>query len=115
MLSNCEPEINELDQSTWAIHDIFWLDISMNDALRVTMLKSFEQIYHNFGRLLFIEWLLPLGDFLKQLTTRAKLHAKVNVFGIIVCLIVLDDVRMVNLLHELNLIFQTLEILRVQF
>lgn len=87
----------------------------MNDALRVTMLKSFEQIYHNFGRLLFIEWLLPLGDFLKQLTTRAKLHAKVNVFGIIVGLIILDDVRMVNLLHELNLIFQTLEILGVQF
>ena len=87
----------------------------MNDALGVTMLKSFEQIYHNFGRLLFIEWLLPLGDFLKQLSTSAKLHTKINVFGIIVGLIVLDDVRMVNLLHELNLIFQTLEILRVQF
>ena len=87
----------------------------MNDALRVTMLKSFEQIYHNFGRLLFIEWLLPLGDFFEQLSTSAKLHTKINVFGIIVGLIVLDDVRMVNLLHELNLIFQTLEILRVQF
>ena len=107
MLSDCKTEIDKLDQSTWTIHDIFWFDISVNDALRMAMLKCLEQIKHDLGRLLFIEWLLPLGDFLEKLTTRAKLHAEVNVFGIIVGLIVLDDVRMVNLLHELHLIFQT--------
>ena len=87
----------------------------MNDALGVTMLESLEQILHDFCRLLFTEWLLPLCDFLEKLTACAKLHAKVNVFGIIIGLIVLDDVWVVNLLHELHLIFQTLEILRVQF
>ena len=79
------------------------------------MLKSLEQIYHDFGRLFFTEWLLSLSDFLEKLTSCAKLHAKVNVFGIIVCLVVLNNVRMVNLLHELNLVFQTLQIFRVQF
>jgi len=42
MLSNSKPEIDELHQSIMAVHDIFWLDISVNDALRMAMLESLE-------------------------------------------------------------------------
>ena len=88
-----------------SIHDIFRLDISVNDTLGMTMLKSLEKIQHDFSSFLFREWFFSRGDFLKEFTSCTKLHTEVNVLAVIICFVVLNDVWMINLLHKFDLIF----------
>ena len=87
----------------------------MDDALGMTMLKSFEEIHHDCCCLYFGKRFLPGRNFLEELASRAQLHAEVDVLLIVVRLVILDYIWMVDLLHELDLTLQTLEILRVEF
>lgn len=79
------------------------------------MLKCLEKISHDFGCLSFRKWFLPLGDLVKELTASTQLHTEVNVLAVIVGFVVLDDVGVVHLLHEPDLVLETLEVLRIQF
>ena len=42
VLCDSETEIDELDEVVATVHDIFWLNVSVNYALRVAMLKRLE-------------------------------------------------------------------------
>lgn len=85
----------------------------MDDALGMTMLKSFKEIHHDCCCLYFGKRFLPGRNFLEELASRAQLHAEVDVFLIVVGLVILNYIGVVNLLHEPDLTLQTLKILRV--
>jgi len=80
MLGNSKAKINEFDIATFAIHDILGFDISVNDTLRVAMLKCLQQFKNDFGGFLLIKRLTSGSDLFEQLSSRAKLHTKVNIF-----------------------------------
>lgn len=42
VLSNCETKVNKFDFICFSEHYVFWLDISMDDILRMTMLQCPE-------------------------------------------------------------------------
>lgn len=110
VLDNGESEIDELDL-VLSIHDILWLDVSMDDVLTVAVTERSKQFDHYISGLLLTIWRASLKHLLEQLSASAQLHAQINVFLVIVGLVVLNDIGMVNLLHELHLALQTLEVI----
>ena len=90
------------------------LDVSVDDALGIAMLQSLDELKHDLSGLTLTEWLASCRDLLKKLATRAQLHAKVNVLVVIIGFVVLDDVGVIDLLHDLHLVLQADEILGLQ-
>lgn len=77
----------------------------MGDILRVTMVNGLEQRFHVAGRLRLSEGLvLLLANLLEKRHTWDELHYQVDIFRIVICFIVLDDVRMIKPMQSLYLL-----------
>ena len=71
----------------------------------MTVINSAKEFLHNLGRLTLTKHLVLLrGNLVEELTTRAVLHDKVHVLDIIVGLVILDNVRMVQLRQDSDLL-----------
>ena len=77
------------------------------------MLQGLEELLKD----LLGKWLinLVLQHVLVEVATSTQLHAKVNVFLVIVRFMIAHNIRVVNLLHDLDLVPEILEVLRMQF
>lgn len=70
-----------------------------------------QQLAHVMGGIFFVEYLVILFcNFLKQLTATDILHNEINVLFIDVCLIVLDNIWVIELGEYVNLLLNCLEV-----
>ena len=93
-----EPEVDQLQLPVRRQHDVVGLDITVDDALRVQVVQRREQFPHVKDTVLFGEGLIiSICDLVKKLAAADVLHDEVNELLIDISLVVLDDVRMVQL------------------
>lgn len=106
-----EPKIDQFDLTILAVHDILGLDVAMYHSRGMTVINRAKELLHNLRCLTLTEHLVLLGcNLVKQLTTWAVLHDKVHVLDIIIGLVILDDVRMVQLRQNSDLFLYGLDI-----
>ena len=75
----------------------------MDYILAVTVTEGLEQLLKQLGALNFREPLLLSCNLLEQVASRAVLHAQLDVLFVVVGFEVLYYVRVVDLLHDLDL------------
>ena len=84
----------------------------MHDVLCMTMVDRLEEGLHVLSGFSFSKYLVGLlADFFKEGHACDELHDEVNIHGIVVGLVVLDDVRMVKCVQRGNLIHDVVQIL----
>lgn len=106
-----QPEIDQFDLAILAIHDVLWLDVAMYHPRGMTVVNRAKEFLHNLGRLTLTEHLVLLRrNLVEELAARAVLHDKVHVLDIIIGLVILDDVRMVQLRQNSDLLFDGLDV-----
>jgi hypothetical protein len=81
----------------------------------MAMKDSSKNFFHGHSSLIFAHSLWRLSYFVKKLASRTKLHYKINEFNVIVCLIILDNVRMINLLQNRNFFMQSINLFLGKF
>lgn len=82
----------------------------MADLVLVQMLDGTDHLLHHHDCIFFTKPLL-LDDAFKELAARSQLHDDMNVAGINVAFMELDDVWVVDLLQNRQLLLQQLHIL----
>jgi hypothetical protein len=93
-----EPEVDQLQLPVRRQHDVVGLDVAVDDALRVQVVQRREQFPHVNDTVLLGEGLIiGVGDLVEQLAAADVLHDEVNELLIDISLVVLDNVRMVQL------------------
>mmetsp|Transcript_14620 Transcript_14620/g.34873 ORF Transcript_14620/g.34873 Transcript_14620/m.34873 type:complete len:309 (-) Transcript_14620:272-1198(-) len=110
-----EAEVDDLQRAVGLLaHEqkILGLQVSVHDAVRMAVGERREDLLHDPRRVPLGELLL-LDDAIKQLTTRTQLHDDVDVSGILEGLVQLDDVRMIQRLHDIDLRPKSGEVLDV--
>lgn len=75
----------------------------MHNLLLMTVDHSGEQLLHNDGRVILTEG-FDLRDFIKELTSIYVLRDQVEIDLVLVELVELYDIRMIELLQDVNLI-----------
>ena len=71
----------------------------------MTVINGAKKFEHDVSSLTFIENLVLLSsNFVEELTSRAILHDKIHVLCVLVCLIILDYVRMIESRQYLDFI-----------
>jgi len=98
-----EAKINEFDSVVVAVHYVFGLDVPVDNVLVVAVMKCLEELAHQLGYIALPHGLSLFSNLLEQLSAGAQLHHKVDVLLVVVGLIVLDNILMINLLHDLYL------------
>jgi len=99
-------EINDLDLVESLVgfeENVLGLKISMNDVSLMTVVNAGQNSFHKDGSIMFIE-LATSNDLIKELTTLAKLSNNVVALLIFKVLIHFDDVRVIDILENINLI-----------
>jgi len=108
---NSQTEINQLDVAIFVVHHISWFNISVDYILPVTVIKSAQTFFNNLNGSLFTKLFVVLSccfTGIKKGATLTHLHHQIQKSLIAVRLDVLDDVWVVNSLHNANFILQTL-------
>ena len=83
----------------------------MNNILRVTMVNRIEKSFHVTCCGSLCEGLVfLLSDFLEKLLSRDELHHQVNVLLIVVSLVILDDIRVIELMHNRNFLHDAVDV-----
>ena len=91
-----QSEINQFKLSILCKHNIFRFDISMDNPLTVHMIASTEQFFHIICSYFLAKYIIILlGYLLEKLSSADVFHHKINIFIIIICLIIFDNIRMV--------------------
>lgn len=100
-----QSKIYELDSAIFSHHDILSFYISMDNVCLMAMIDSFKQIIHYVCNYWFLQSLSLrlLCDEVKEIPTWAILHNNVQKLVILICLIILNDIRMIKCLDDLNL------------
>jgi len=84
-------------------HDILRLNIPVDDTLGMTVVYGLEQLPHILGSLLLSIVFLP-ANFLENRVARNILHHQVNELYVIVSLVVIHDVRVVQITQNFDLL-----------
>ena len=85
----------------------------MDNALSMTMIYSLEELLHVASCLFFAKCLVCLlRDFIEQLASSDVLHNEVNVFCIVICLEILDNVGMVQSVQNSNFFHDAINVFR---
>jgi hypothetical protein len=93
-----EPKIDELYLAVSPIHDILRFYISMYYATGMAVANGSQQLFHDFCCFSLLEHLILLScNFVEQLTSRAVFHDKVHILHIIIGLVILYDIRVIEL------------------
>lgn len=76
------------------------------------MIDRRKQLLHVFCCVILSKGLVSLGsNFVEKLVTWNVLHDEVDIFGVIVGLVVLDNVRMVKSVQDSNLLHNAVDVL----
>ncbi len=83
----------------------------MNDVLSVAMVQSLEQLSHVSGcSCLCKSLVLLLSDLVEKRLSGNVLHHQVDVLLIVVCFVVLDDVRVVKLVKDADFFHDAVDV-----
>lgn len=113
--NQCETKVNESDLAVSSEHDVFWLDVPVDNILRMAMLKSsqqFEELQGYIGLILFFR---ILCDGFHNFSAGAEFHDEVNVLLVIVSLIVGADVWVIYGTHKLDFTIYAVQFILVHF
>ena len=92
-----QTEIDQADCIVCSYHDIVGLDVAVDDVLCVAMVDCLEQSLHVPSGVCLCKGLVSLlSDFLEELRARHVLHHQVDILGIVVRLVILDDVGVIK-------------------
>ena len=107
---NCEAEVNKFDFVVLTKHYVVGFYVSVNNVLSVAMLQSSQQLRNFDGDFMLCPRVIFLNYLREKLSTSAEFHAQINMFNVVVCLVILDDVGVVDSLHQLHLIHQIIKV-----
>ena len=98
-----KAKIDKLNFILIVVHDILRFYVSMDYVLFMTVNKGANDFLNSISSSLLAHFHLSLCKLLDELTARAQLHDQVYEPLILVGLIVLDDIRVIDLLENGNL------------
>ena len=100
-----QAKVNQTNLVRTVDHDVFGLDVSVDDALGVAVVQGRKELLHITGGNSLCKCLVLLGgDLLEQLLALNELHDQVDVIGALVSFIIFDDVWMVERRQYLDLV-----------
>lgn len=102
-LSLRQSKVDQLQLSSGVQHDVFRLDISMHNPLRMHVMASSQQLLHVNSGLIFVKYLVLLSrNLINELTASNILHDEVNELFINIRLVVLNDIRVIQFSEDIN-------------
>ena len=94
-----EAEIDELDLSDLVVHDVFGLNVPVDDTLPVAVNQCAEDFLGGLCGQVLVHSLV-LGEVLEELALGAQLHDQVDELFVFVRFVVLDDIGVIECLQD---------------
>ena len=107
-----QSKVHDFERSVEVDQQVFWLQVSVADAQLVDVEHASKELLQVLAGCALLE-LLVLDYEIEQLSTAGELHDQVQVLLCFDDFINLDDVRVVELLQDLDLPADALNVLPV--
>jgi hypothetical protein len=106
-----ESKVDETHGVLVGDHDVFGLNVAMDDSLRVAVVDGAEELAHVEAGVVLREVLVFLGgDFVEELAAGDVLHDQVDVLVVVVGFVVLDNAGVVEGVQDGDLLHDALDV-----